>query len=133
VALDSDEERVRASAVDALQQGLEQRDVDAIETWLVPDLLLEVSVPGLPRGKPLVAGLPASVSERSSGSAESNETTITLGADGSAAVRLRGDRFRRDPRRGRALPLRRPRRDSASSRRPLPLERIERVESGGLR
>jgi hypothetical protein len=52
----TDEERVVAS-LDALQEGFEQRDVDRIEPWLLPDAKLVATVPGIPRGKPLLEGL----------------------------------------------------------------------------
>jgi hypothetical protein len=78
----TDEERV-VEALDALQEGLEARDVARIEPWLAPDAKLAVGVPGIPKGKPLLEGLETALRSFERVAIHCNDPEIALrrGAD----------------------------------------------------
>lgn len=78
----TDEERV-VEALDALQEGLEARDVARIEPWLAPDAVLAVRVPGIPSGRPLLEGLQKALSSFERIRMHRNDPEIALrrGAD----------------------------------------------------
>ncbi len=78
----TDEERV-VEALDALQEGLESRDVARIEPWVTPDAKLAVAVPGIPSGRPLLEGLQKALSSFERVAIHQNDPEIALrrGAD----------------------------------------------------
>ena len=78
----TDEERV-VEALDALQEGLESRDVARIEPWVTPDAQLAVAVPGIPKGKPLLQGLETALRSFERVAIHRNDPEIALrrGAD----------------------------------------------------
>lgn len=77
----TDEERV-VEALDALQEGIEARDVARIEPWVAPDAKLAAAVPGIPSGRPLLEGLRKALSSFESVRIHCNDPEITLRAAG---------------------------------------------------
>ena len=86
----TDEERV-VEALDALQEGLEARDVARIEPWLAPDAVLAVRVPGIPSGRPLLEGLRKALSSFERIRIHRNDPEIVLRSGAGAESEGTGD------------------------------------------